>query len=134
MLPFSYVFGASVLNTHLRVGATLVIQPNAVFPQSMVERMITERCTGFAGVPRRPFTSCFATAPSEARQLPDLRTIQQAGGKLAPTLLRELIAAQPQAKVFVMYGQTEATARFAFVPAARGSGADSVRSDAAFLE
>lgn len=115
ILPFSYVFGASVLHTHLRVGATLVLQPNAVFPQSMVDRMIAERCTGFAGVPST-FHVLLRNSTFASRALPELRTIQQAGGKLAPTLIRELIAAQPQAQVFVMYGQTEATARLSFVP------------------
>ncbi len=115
VLPFSYVFGASVLHTHLRVGATLVIQPNAVFPQSMVERMSTERCTGFAGVPST-FHVLLRNSTFGSQALPDLRMVQQAGGKLAPALVRELIAAQPQAKVFVMYGQTEATARLSFLP------------------
>lgn len=115
VLPFSYVFGASVLHTHLRAGATLVIHPNAVFPQSMVERMIAERCTGFAGVPST-FHVLLRNSTFGSQPLPDLRTIQQAGGKLAPALVRELVVAQPQAKVFVMYGQTEATARLSFLP------------------
>ncbi len=115
VLPFSYVFGASVLHTHLRVGATLVIQPNAVFPQSMVERMVAERCTGFAGVPST-FHVLLRNSTFGSQALPDLGTIQQAGGKLAPALVRELVAAQPQARVFVMYGQTEATARLSYLP------------------
>lgn len=115
VLPFSYVFGASLLHTHLRVGATLVIQPNAVFPQSMVERMKSERCTGFAGVPST-FHVLLRNSTFGSEALPDLRVVQQAGGKLAPALVRELVAAQPQATVFVMYGQTEATARLSYLP------------------
>lgn len=115
VLPFSYVFGASVLHTHLRIGATLVIQPNAVFPQSMVERMRTDRCTGFAGVPST-FHVLLRNSTFGSESLPDLRTVQQAGGKLAPSLISELSSAQPQARVFVMYGQTEATARLSYLP------------------
>ena len=115
VLPFSYVFGASILHTHLRVGAALVIQPNAVFPQSMVERLAAERCTGLAGVPST-FHVLLRNSTFGSQQLPDLRNIQQAGGKLAPTLLRELATAQPQARLFVMYGQTEATARLSYLP------------------
>lgn len=115
VLPFSYVFGASLLHTHLRIGGTLVIQPNAVFPQSIVERLAAERCTGFAGVPST-FHVMLRNSTFGSRPLPDLRTIQQAGGKLAPILLDELIAAQRQARVFVMYGQTEATARLSYLP------------------
>jgi acyl-CoA synthetase (AMP-forming)/AMP-acid ligase II len=42
--------------------------------------------------------------------------VQQAGGKLQPIFIRELVAALPQAEVFVMYGQTEATARLSYLP------------------
>lgn len=115
VLPFSYAFGASLLHTHLRVGATLVIRPDTVFPQSIVDRLRDERCTGLAGVPSTFHlllrSSAFARTP-----LPYLRTIQQAGGKLARPLLDELVSAQPQARVFVMYGQTEATARLSYLP------------------
>lgn len=115
VLPFSYVFGASLLHTHLKVGATLVLQPNAVFPQQIVERMSAQRCTGFAGVPST-FAILLRNSSFGTQRLPDLRLIQQAGGKLAPAMLRELIHAQPQARVFVMYGQTEATARLSHLP------------------
>lgn len=114
VLPFTYVFGASLLYTHLRTGACLVIQPNFVFPESIVDRLVTERCTGFAGVPST-FHVLLRNSTFGRRALPDLRIIQQAGGKLSPTLSRELVDAQPQARVFVMYGQTEATARLSFV-------------------
>lgn len=50
-----------------------------------------------------------------SRPLPSLKHLQQAGGRLAPDLIRAL-AAQPDAEVFVMYGQTEATARLSFLP------------------
>jgi acyl-CoA synthetase (AMP-forming)/AMP-acid ligase II len=48
--------------------------------------------------------------------LPSLRLIQQAGGKLPPVLIEELLAAKPAATLFVMYGQTEATARLSYLP------------------
>lgn len=115
VLPFSYVFGASLLHTHLRVGATLVVQPNAVFPQQIVERMAEQRCTGLAGVPST-FAVLLRNSTFGSQALPDLRLIQQAGGKLAPAFIREIRAAQPQARLFVMYGQTEATARLSYLP------------------
>ncbi|HSN11100.1 MAG TPA: AMP-binding protein [Propionibacteriaceae bacterium] len=115
VLPFSYVFGASLLHTHLRVGATLVIQPDTVFAQSVVDRLRDEACTGFAGVPST-FHLLLRSSAFSRTPLPDLRIIQQAGGKLARPLLDELVRAQPQARVFVMYGQTEATARLSYLP------------------
>jgi len=50
------------------------------------------------------------------RPLPSLRLIQQAGGKLPPVLIEELLTAKPAARLFVMYGQTEATARLSYLP------------------
>ena len=115
VLPFTYVFGLSVLHTHLRTGAAMVMQTSFVFPQAVVERMVTERCTGFAGVPST-FGMLLRNSTFGDRALPELRTIQQAGGRLAPALLEQMAIAQPQAQVFVMYGATEATARLAYLP------------------
>ncbi len=114
VLPFSYVFGASLLHTHLRAGAAMILQPNFVFPESIVERMISERCTGFAGVPST-FHLLLRNSSFRSRRVATLRSIQQAGGKLPPVLIRELVEAQPQAQLFVMYGQTEATARLSYL-------------------
>jgi acyl-CoA synthetase (AMP-forming)/AMP-acid ligase II len=51
-----------------------------------------------------------------SRGLPRLRTLQQAGGKLSPTLVEELVRTRPDTRLFVMYGQTEATARLSYLP------------------
>lgn len=115
VLPYSYVFGASLLHTHLRVGATLIEQPAAAYPESTVNLLESERCTVFAGVPS-VFHTLLRNSSFTHRRLPQLRVIQQAGGRLPPALLRELLMSQEQAQVFVMYGQTEATARLSALP------------------
>lgn len=115
VLPFTYVFGLSLLHTHLRAGAAMVIQPASVFPQAVVDRMTSARCTGFAGVPST-FGMLLRNSTFGTTALPSLRTVQQAGGRLAPALVEQLVRAQPQAKVFVMYGATEATARLSYLP------------------
>ncbi|MFD7077886.1 class I adenylate-forming enzyme family protein [Nocardioides sp. NPDC059952] len=115
VLPFTYVFGLSLLHTHLRAGAALVIQPTFVFPQAVVDRMTSARCTGFAGVPST-FGTLLRNSTFGSTAVPTLRTIQQAGGRLAPALVEQMARAQPQARVFVMYGATEATARLSYLP------------------
>lgn len=117
VLPFTYVFGASLLHTHLRVGAAMVLQNTFVYPEAVVERMIAERCTVFAGVPST-FHLLLRNSSFSRRAVPSLRMVQQAGGKLSPVLIRELTSAQPQAQIYVMYGQTEATARLSYLPPA----------------
>lgn len=110
VLPYSYVFGASLLHTHLRVGACLIDQHSTAFPESTVNMLERERCTVFAGVPS-VFHALLRNSTFGGRSLPHLRVIQQAGGRLPLPLLRELVQAHPRAQVHVMYGQTEATAR-----------------------
>lgn len=115
VLPFYYSYGASVLHTHLVVGARVVIESNLVFPHAVVETLARERASGFAGVP-----STFALLLSRVKlhdyDLSAMRYLTQAGGAMAPALTTRLREAVPNAVLFVMYGQTEATARLAYLP------------------
>lgn len=115
ILPFFYCFGASLLHTHLRTGGSLVICNTFVFPELAIDMMERERCTGFAGVPSS-FQLLLRASSFKSRALVSLRLIQQAGGKLHPALIEELISVKPAAKLCVMYGQTEATARLSYLP------------------
>lgn len=115
VLPFYYCFGLSLLNTHLRVGGSTVLCNSFVFPEVAIDMLERERCTGLAGVPSS-FQMLLRASSFGSRVLPDLRHMQQAGGKLPPVLVEELVAAKPAARLFVMYGQTEATARLSYLP------------------
>lgn len=117
VLPFHYCFGASLLHTHLRVGGSLVLENSFMYPETVLQRMIETMCTGFAGVPSH-FQILLRHSTLRCRLFPHLRYIQQAGGHLAPNLVRELVEALPGVEVFVMYGQTEATARLSYLPPA----------------
>lgn len=115
VLPFSYCYGASLLHTHLGAGASLSICDTFAFPETAVEAIRRDRCTGIAGVPSSYQlllrASSFAHEP-----LPSLRMMQQAGGRLPPPQVAAVAAAQPQAQLFVMYGATEATSRMSYLP------------------
>jgi acyl-CoA synthetase (AMP-forming)/AMP-acid ligase II len=115
VLPFHYCFGASLLHTYLKVGATLVLDNRFAYPEVVLQRMQETECTGFAGVPSH-YQILLRNSSLAARSLPGLRTLLQAGGHLAPSFLRELQSALPSARIFVMYGQTEATARLSCLP------------------
>jgi long-chain acyl-CoA synthetase len=115
VLPFHYCFGASLLHTHLRVGASLVIDARFMYPETVLQRMIDTQCTGFAGVPSH-FQVLLRASSVREKSFPHLRYVQQAGGYLAPNFVSELRKALPTTKVFIMYGQTEATARLSFLP------------------
>lgn len=114
VLPFFYCFGLSLLHTHLRVGGSVSLCPSFVFPEVVLDQMEREHCTGFAGVPST-YQLLLRASSLGSRELPALRHLQQAGGKLPPALVEELVAAQPGARLFVMYGQTEATSRLSYL-------------------
>ena len=115
VLPFHYCYGASLLHTHLLVGGEMVLENRFMYPEVVLQRLIETRCTGFAGVPSH-FQILLRNSTLRNKRFPDLRYVQQAGGYLAPSFILELKAALPDTRVFVMYGQTEATARLSFLP------------------
>lgn len=115
ILPFFYCYGASVLHTHLRVGARVVLSRPFTYPETVLDQLEAEECTVLAGVPSS-FQLLLRASSFADRALPSLRIIQQAGGRLPPVQLDELLAAGNSARLFVMYGQTEATARLSYLP------------------
>jgi long-chain acyl-CoA synthetase len=115
ILPFFYCFGTSLLHTHLRVCGRLALCNSFTFPETAIDMMDDLHCTGFAGVPSS-FQLLLRISTFAKRRLPRLRKIQQAGGKLHNVLIHELLSAKPEAKLFIMYGQTEATARLSYLP------------------
>ena len=115
VLPFSYVFGASLLHTLLRVGGQVVINNFFMFPGKVLDEINEKKCTVFAGVPS-VFSILLRRSPLKKMEFPTLRIVQQAGGKLTNTFIKELMEALPNSQIFIMYGQTEATARISYLP------------------
>lgn len=114
-LPMSYCFGASVLHSHLRAGASMVLSASFMFPERVLDEMRMQECTNFAGVPST-YQILLRKTGFARRSFPALRFLQQAGGKLPASAMDELAAAHPRVRLFVMYGQTEATARLSYLP------------------
>ena len=115
VLPFYYCFGTSLLHTHLRVGGSLVLCNTFAYPETALDMLEAAECTGFAGVPST-YQTLLRNTTFLQRKFITLRKVQQAGGKLPVVFIKELTDALPQAQVFVMYGQTEATARLSYLP------------------
>lgn len=113
VLPFYYCFGTSLLHTHLRMGASLV-QRDFWPANVMLEELRLQECTGFAGVPSI-FQVLLRNSNFTSQSHRHLRMIQQAGGKLAPAFVTEMLDIIPKTDLFIMYGQTEATARLAYL-------------------
>jgi len=115
VLPFFYCFGTSLLHTHLRVGGSLVVSNRFAFPEITLDLVQEYNCTGFAGVPST-YHTLLKNTTFPKRKFRTLNKIQQAGGKLQDVLIDELLGAIPDAQIYIMYGQTEATARLSYLP------------------
>jgi acyl-CoA synthetase (AMP-forming)/AMP-acid ligase II len=110
ILPVSYVFGASVFHTHLYQGGSVVFDRRFMFPDKVLEAAAEYRCTTFAGVPT-VYNVLLKRSSIRKIEMRGLRRFLQAGGALASDKIREMRAAFPDARFYVMYGQTEACAR-----------------------
>lgn len=115
VLPLSYCFGASLLHSHLMAGASIVLEKSFMFPEKVLDYMEEKECTGIAGVPST-YQFLLRKTTFASRTFPALKWMQQAGGRLPNAFIRELHEAQPDVTLFVMYGQTEATARLSYLP------------------
>jgi len=114
VLPFYYIYGLSLLNTHIAVGGSLVVDNRFVFPNVILDQMEKHAVTGFAGVPST-FAILLAKSNIKSRKFSTLRYITQAGGAMAPVLQKEVVRVFSPAKLYVMYGATEASARLSYL-------------------
>ncbi|TPK54859.1 AMP-binding protein [Mesorhizobium sp. B2-4-19] len=116
ILPLHYSYGLSVLNSHLAVGAAIHLAAHGTAQSGFLEEMLEAGCTNISGVPY-----CYELMERvgvRAESLPALRFMTAAGGRMQPDLVecwRQRLAGHGK-QLFLMYGQTEATARVAYVP------------------
>lgn len=115
-LPLHYSYGLSVLHTHLFAGATVVLTQQSVAQAGFWQVMQQQGCTSFAGV---PYTyQLLDRLGFDRMELPQLKTMTQAGGHLDEGLTVKFwrLMQAKGGRFFTMYGQTEATARIAYLP------------------
>ncbi len=115
-LPMNYVYGLSIINSHFLVGATILLTDKGLMQKDFWSFFKAEKATSFGGV---PYTYEMLDKLRFYRMdLPSLRTMTQAGGKLTPELHEKFATyAAEQGKDFVvMYGASEATSRMGYLP------------------
>ncbi|MCC6538351.1 MAG: AMP-binding protein [Bryobacterales bacterium] len=118
-LPMHYSYGLSVINSHLTAGGAIALTQHSFLRPEFWAVVGARACTSFAGIPYMYET--LARIRFQPARHASLRTYTQAGGALRVDLAQHFHAATAAAgaRLFVMYGQTEATARIAYVPPAR---------------
>ncbi|WP_250509658.1 AMP-binding protein [Caballeronia sp. GACF4] len=114
-LPLNYSYGLSVLNSHLRAGASVVLTNRSLMDAAFWRTLNAYGATSLAGV---PYSYDMLLRLRLARiDMPSVRTLTQAGGRMRPEKLRDVaqICEKRGIRFFAMYGQTEATARIAYL-------------------
>lgn len=117
ILPFYYVMGKSLLNTHFAAGGTVVINNKFAFPAAVLNEMVSEKVTGFSGVPST-YAFLLHRSPLAAYRdkLISLRYCSQAGGHMSRVIKEGLRKVLPRhTDICIMYGATEAAARLSYL-------------------
>jgi acyl-CoA synthetase (AMP-forming)/AMP-acid ligase II len=110
-LPFYYSYGLSVLNSHLLAGGSIAVTGQGLTSRAFWDDFRAAGCNSFAGV---PYTyQMLARLDIDLLDIPSLRTLTQAGGKLHERFVISFAEKMHRRKgsFYVMYGQTEAAAR-----------------------
>lgn len=115
-LPMSYSYGLSIIDSHLMMGATIVLTNQSFVLRDFWKVFNDNECTSFAGVPYSYLL--LEKINFQKLYLPTLKTMTQAGGRLSDKLQSKYygLAKSNGFNFIIMYGQTEATARMSFLP------------------
>jgi long-chain acyl-CoA synthetase len=118
ILPFFYIYGTSLLLTHFLVGGSVIIDNRFMYPNKVLEMMQERSVTGFAGVPST-FSILINKSSLASMSFPALRYVTQAGGGMAPAIQKRVSEIFSPAKLFIMYGSTEASPRLSYLEPSR---------------
>ena len=114
ILPMHYTMGLSVIASHLRAGAALLLSNRSLLDKGFWATL--KEATSFTGV---PYSYEILTKMRFTRMdLPNLKVITQGGGKLTEAMWNNLAqyAADKGKQFIATYGQSECTARMAYLP------------------
>lgn len=115
-LPMFYTYGLSCINTHLHAGAEIIVENRSITTRGFWETYAKYKPTSFSGVPYN--YEVINRLGMDLLFTNELKYITQAGGKMSIELTKSIAerAEQRGTSVYIMYGQTEATARMAYLP------------------
>lgn len=115
LLPFCHAFGNSILQTHMLTGATMVFAGALMFPATIPQAIAKFNATSFSAVPE-VYGMLMKYGRLGEQTMPSLRYMSVAGGGLRHDLSVQMAELIAPAAFYVMYGQSEASARLAVLP------------------
>lgn len=115
-MPMNYTYGLSIINSHLLMGATIALNNFTVLQKEFWTFFKAVKPTTFGGVPY--IYEMLKKLRIQNMDLSSIRYLTQAGGKLSVdlTAFYNQLCLDKGIQFIVMYGQTEATARMAYLP------------------
>lgn len=115
-MPMNYTYALSIINSHLMRGSSIVLTDATLLVRRFWDEFANNSVTTFGGVPY--IYEILTRLRFETMNLPSLKYITQAGGKLSSKLTKNFSEAciKKNIKFYVMYGQAEATARMSYLP------------------
>jgi len=114
VLPLYHIYGLSVAISHLLAGGTVMIDNRFMYPNLILDTIEKYRATGFAGVSSH-YAMLLYMSDMPKRKLPSLRYLMQAGDRMPENITKRLVSLFPGKKLYLMYGQTEASPRIAYL-------------------
>ena len=116
-LPMNYTYGLSVINSHLISGASILVTDKTIMQQEFWDFFNREKATSIAVVPF--FYEMLDKLGFMNMKIPSLEIMTQAGGKLSEDMQKKFgnLCQKRGYRFYIMYGQTEATARISYLPA-----------------
>ncbi len=114
-MPLGYSYGLSILNSHLKAGAKIIVTKRKIFEKEFWKILKSEKVCSFGGVPE--FYEFLQKLNFKKRVEKSLKYITQAGGKLSFESLKYFgkVCKEKKIKFYVMYGQTEASPRISYL-------------------
>lgn len=115
-LPIQYTMGLSSINSHLYVGATLLLTDDNMLSPMFWNFVSEQKASSITGVPYS-FEMMYRLRIYN-KSLPDLKLLTQGGGRLSKDIqikFAEYIKANG-GRYIATYGQTEGSARMAYLP------------------
>lgn len=114
VLPFYYIYGNSLLTTHFYSCGSVIIDNHFIYPNLIIDTMEKMQVTGFAGVPST-YSILLNKSVIKEKKIKSLRYVTQAGGAMTPALQLQVSDTLFPAKLYIMYGTTEAAPRLTYL-------------------
>lgn len=114
VLPINYIYGLSLIISHLFAGASVVLENRFMYPKVVLDTLIEHDVSGFAGVSSH-YSILLFCSDFKKDNISRMRYLLQAGDAMHPKITMALAGSFPDTDIYLMYGLTEASPRLSYL-------------------